>query len=259
LTDRTGEAQIIRNDEANNLPANARVLYVGDYNISASSETSYQIMLAAAAPNGIAQGQGIDPMNPSGVTTINWATSTTSTNLLSQETEEDYDLRYRDDLQVMTTNVYYGVAGGLALVPGTYHVFGNNGSTPYYGNVNSGSDTALNDLAPGSPVPASALYRDLTNASDHLSVVADYTLPAPPLLLTIASGTNQASWKNLIFSPLLPEHAYTVQVSTNLASGLWVPLTNSALPSTTNGSQVTITDTNAIAPQEFYRIEISGP
>ena len=31
-TDRNGEAQIIRNDEANNLPATARVLYVGDYN-----------------------------------------------------------------------------------------------------------------------------------------------------------------------------------------------------------------------------------
>jgi len=38
-----------------------------------------------------------------------------------------------------------------------------------------------------------------------------------------------------------------------------LPLTNYALPSSTNGSQVTITDTNAIAPQEFYRIQISGP
>ena len=33
---RLGEAQIIRNDEANNLPANARVIYVGDYNVDDS-------------------------------------------------------------------------------------------------------------------------------------------------------------------------------------------------------------------------------
>jgi len=32
-TTANGEAKIIRNDEANNLPVNARVLYVGDYNV----------------------------------------------------------------------------------------------------------------------------------------------------------------------------------------------------------------------------------
>jgi len=73
LTSRTGEATIIRNDEAINLPANARVLYVGDYNVSASSETSYQIMLAASAPNGVTQGQGIDSMNLSGAAGVDWS------------------------------------------------------------------------------------------------------------------------------------------------------------------------------------------
>ncbi|HUJ73193.1 MAG TPA: hypothetical protein VLZ30_13210, partial [Verrucomicrobiae bacterium] len=44
--DRTGEATIIRNDEANHLPANARVIYLGDYNVSTSGELSYQIILS---------------------------------------------------------------------------------------------------------------------------------------------------------------------------------------------------------------------
>ena len=150
LTYRNGEAQIIRTNEAIDLPANARVLYVGDFNITTSGEASYQTILSNTAPNGIHQGQGIDPLNPTNNPNINWGTSTTATNILAMETESATDLRYRDDLQVMTTNVYFGVAGGLALVPGTYHVFGNNGTTPYYGSVNSGSDTALNsDLASG--------------------------------------------------------------------------------------------------------------
>jgi hypothetical protein len=258
LTDRAGEAAIIRDNEATNLPATPRIICVGDYNISASTEQSYQTMIAALAPNGINQGQGVDPMNPSDAS-INWATSTTNPTILSEETEEDYDLRYRDDLQISTTNIYYGTAGGLTLVPGTYHVFGNNGTTPYGKNVDTGSNTALNDLETNPPMSASALLYYLTNASDHLPVVADYAIPAPPLTLTIATVTNQPGWENLIFSPLLAEHSYTVQVSTNLVSGVWLPFTNYPAPMVTNGSQLTITDTNAILPQQFYRVEISGP
>ena len=36
-------------------------------------------------------------------------------------TEHSYELEYRDDLQMMTTNVYYGAPGGLKYVSGTYH------------------------------------------------------------------------------------------------------------------------------------------
>jgi len=196
LTARSGEAQIIRNDEAINLPSNAQVLYVGDYNITTSSEASYQTILAASAPNGTAQGQATDPVNPSGASGINWGTATSNPSVLAVETESATDLRYRDDLQLMTTNVYYGFGGGLALIPGTYHVFGNNGTTPYNGSANSGSDTALNsDLVAGAPISASMLYLDLATASDHLPVVADYTIPVamPPAPNFTASPTNGAA------------------------------------------------------------------
>jgi PKD repeat protein len=201
LTDRTGEAKIIRNDAATNLPAGARVLYVGDYNVTTSGETSYQTILAATSPNGVAQGQGFDPMNPQGSNNINWGTSTTNTAILAMETESATDLRYRDDLQLSTSNVFYGVPGGLALVPGTYHVFGNNGTTPYNGSVGSGSDTALNnDLKTGSSISASTLYQDLTTASDHLPVVADYTLPLPPVAGFSASPTNGTAPLTVVFA-----------------------------------------------------------
>jgi endonuclease/exonuclease/phosphatase family metal-dependent hydrolase len=256
LTARTGEAQIIRTNEALALPAGARVIYVGDFNISSSSEASYQTILAATAPDGIAQGAGLDPMNPAGQT-INWATSTTSTNLLAMETEHSYDLEYRDDLQVMTTNVYYGAPGGLAYVPGTYHVFGNNGTTAYYGSVNNAANTALaGRLVTNGPVfiPASQLLLDLTNASDHLPVVADYALPLPAPAI---SGVSTAG-ANLVvtLSNCATNAVLTLLTATSLAlpGNNWTPVaTNTAAAGT-----IAFTATNAVnasQPCGFFVIQ----
>ncbi len=248
---RNGEARIIRNGEANNLPANARVLYVGDYNITTSGEASYQTILSNTAPNGIHQGQGIDPMNPTGASNINWANSNAPPSILAMETESSTYLRYRDDLQVMTTNVYFGVAGGLALVPGTYHVFGNNGTTPYYGSVNSDSNTALNsDLASGAPISASQLYLDLTTASDHLPVVADYTIPitvpAPVFQsVTGTGGTVRFTWS------AVASVVYQLQYRTNLAQGNWSNL-GSAITAT--NAVMSASDSIGPDPQRFYRL-----
>ncbi len=253
LTNRTGEAQIIRNDEASNLPARNRVLYVGDYNITTSGEASYQTILSNTAPNGIHQGQGIDPLNPSGAANIDWGNSTTDTNILAMKTDSAMDLRYRDDLQVMTTNVYYGIAGGLALVPGTYHAFGNNGTTPYKGSVNSSSNTALNNrLVTNGPVFISAaqLYLDLTNASDHLPVVADYTIPitVPAPVLQSVTGTGGAvtfTWSAVVSA------VYQLQYRTNLAQGNWSNL-GSAITAT--NAVMSATDAIGPDPQRFYRL-----
>ncbi|MGD0813383.1 MAG: PKD domain-containing protein [Verrucomicrobiota bacterium] len=386
--DRYKEAVIIRTNEAT-LPANARVLYVGDYNPdSGSSETGYQAIIAADSPNGVSQGQGVDPLNVSGSTTIDWEDSTTNKTILFMLTEEDYELRYRDDLQVCTTNVYSGAAGGLALVGGTYHAFGNNASIAWGSAVTASGNTALaTNLAPGSPISASTLYVDLTNASDHLPVVADYTIPVvqpgavftaeptsavAPLTVTfsdastgivtnwlwnfgdgatsntsttlsmahtytnagvysvtetvtgpggtntntqtglitvltpfqawqlqyfgstnsaqaqptadadgtgqnnnfkyvaglnptnpasifvfnIASVSNQATWKNLVFSPAVAGRSYTPLFS-SAPNSVWTALTTPA--PVTNGTQVTLTDTNGVPAQKFYEMEISLP
>jgi PKD repeat protein len=201
---RLGEATIIRNDEASNLPANARVLYVGDYNPDDNSgEAGYQTICSNSAPNGVKQGQGVDPLNilwgpyTDASTTINWSVSTTNKSILFMLSEESYELRYRDDLQIMTSNVYYGVAGGLQYVPGSFHSFGNNASLPYQDSVNTGGNTALNDLDPTLVslynLTASALLEDLTGASDHLPTVADYRIPIPlaaPVASFSGSPTN---------------------------------------------------------------------
>jgi len=246
---RNEEAVIIRNDEANNLPAAARVLYVGDYNIGGSGEASYQTILAPNAPNGALQGQGVDPINPSGSPSFDW----TANSNLGMKTDSSTSLHYRDDLQVMTTNVYYGVAGGLALVPGTYHAFGNNGTTPYKSSVNSGSNTALNNrLVTNGPVFISAaqLYLDLATASDHLPVVADYTIPitvpAPVLQsVTGTGGTVTFTWSAVVSA------VYQLQSRTNLVQDNWSNLGNAITATNTIMSA-----TDSIGPdlQRFYRL-----
>ncbi|HXI82669.1 MAG TPA: LamG-like jellyroll fold domain-containing protein [Verrucomicrobiae bacterium] len=76
--------------------------------------------------------------------------------------------------------------------------------------------------------------------------------------LQIATVTNQDAQQNLLFNPLASGRTYVPQYSTDLASGVWFPLLDYLGPST-NGNQVTITDTIAAPPQKFYRIDISVP
>jgi len=60
-------------------------------------------------------------------------------------------------------------------------------------------------------------------------------------------------------NPVVGGRTYTPQFSTDLESCVWLPLATYTGPVTNNGSRVTITDTNPIPPQEFYRIDISLP
>ena len=183
FTDRNNEAINIRFNSAS-LPSNARILYVGDYNINTSSDASYQTIVGAGT------NQGVDPLNPTGATGVDW----TANSNLSAKTESATSLSVRDDLEIMTNNVYTGVAGGLSLVSGTYHTFGNNGTTAYHGGTNVAGNTSLNGVVTdgGTFISATQLKQDLRFASDHLPVVADYTIPVPEpstLILLAIGGT----------------------------------------------------------------------
>ena len=91
---RAEEAAIIRNNAATNLPAGARILYVGDYNPDGgSSEAGYQTIIAATAPNGVAQGQAFDPMNTNGATGINWSANSLQIQKSDSSTESQVPRR----------------------------------------------------------------------------------------------------------------------------------------------------------------------
>jgi len=263
--DRLGEARIIRTNETS-LPANARVLYVGDYNPDdGSGEPGYQTIISNTAPNGIVQGGGIDPMNLSGATNLNWSNGS----LIIQNTESTTDLRYRDDLQVMTTNVYYGTPGGLAYVPGTYHVFGNNGTTAYEHSVGSGNSALTNLVSSGSYpyqyLTAAQLYSDLTTASDHLPVVADYTIPLspnPPVTAFTAGPTSGTAPLSVSFTNL---STGATNYSWALGDGNTSTLTNAANTYTNPGAySVTLTSvgpggTNTLTRANYILVAYPPP
>ena len=203
---RLGEATIIRSNVYVNLPANARVLYMGDFNVDDNSgEAGYQTLCSNSVINvaNAPQGQAVDPLNilwspyTSASSAVNWSVSTTSTQILFMLSEKATARDYRDDFQIMTSNVYYDVVGGLQYVPGSYHVFANNGSFTYGSTVNTSGNTALNDLDPAltnhTGLTAAVLLEDLTGASDHLPTVADYTIPIGATTLAASFTNNPAS------------------------------------------------------------------
>jgi endonuclease/exonuclease/phosphatase family metal-dependent hydrolase len=190
------EAQLIRNDEAANLPANAAVLYVGDFNQDGSTEAAYQTLTSAKSPGGVSQGAGIDPANPTNNYGLSWGSSNVS--LL---TEKDTSLEYRDDLQLMTANVYNDSAGTLDYVAGSLHAFGNNGSVGYKSNVNSSSNTAVNDIVGNGSLTVGGVLSAMNASlgSDHLPVVADYTIATQAngiWLGGVGNWSNAANWSN---------------------------------------------------------------
>jgi len=159
ITRRNAEAAALRSN-ANGLGSSAHIIYAGDFNLTGSTESMYQTMTASGV------GQAIDPVNATG----NWTASSAFKNLL---TESATSLKYRDDFQFVTAPMLD--PSGLQLVPGTYTVFGNNGSTAYNTSVNLSSNTALSDLSNRSVVLSA-----LTMVTDHLPVVADYSFASVP-------------------------------------------------------------------------------
>lgn len=145
------------------------IIFTGCLNIYRSTDTGYQTLLAAG------NGQAFDPVNRPG----SWSSTSSFRDLFTQApavtpptglTGGGIDDRF--DWQLVTGGVLATPTnGGLAFVPGSYHAFGNNGSVPLNGSINAAGNTALAGLANRTTV-----LNLLTTVSDHLPVVADYTM-----------------------------------------------------------------------------------
>ena len=171
---RNFESQELRSDTSG-LGSSAHIIYAGDFNLTGSTEASYQTLIASGI------GQAKDPVNPAG----NWTATSAFANLL---TESATNLRYRDDFQFVTAPMLD--TNGLHLVSESYSVFGNDGSTAYGKSVNLSSNTALSDLT-----NRLAVLSALTTVTDHLPVVADYSFTpvGPPNWASSFSGNWSSS------------------------------------------------------------------
>ncbi len=162
------EANAIRAD-ADALGNGVAILYVGDFNTYTSDEAGFQQFLSAGP------GQAFDPVNRPG----NWSNTASFRDIFTQApavnppaglTGGGLDDRF--DFILQSNELTDGL--GLEYAAGSYHTFGNNGSVPVNGNINSASNTAL----PGLPNRTQALNL-LTTVADHLPVVADFLLLSP--------------------------------------------------------------------------------
>jgi hypothetical protein len=121
--------------------------------------------------------------------------------------------------------------------------------------VNSGSDTAFQtNLVKGAAISAAQLYLDLTNASDHLPVVADYTIPLPTANLTGASGLGT----NLLLTAVngVTGGVYIVFMSPNLLAppANWTAISTNVA----GGASFTLTVMNAFSRSrsaQFFRLQ----
>jgi PKD repeat protein len=101
---------------------------------------------------------------------------------------------------------------------------------------------------------------DGTGQDNYFKYVAGLnpTNPSSVFTFSIAAAPGQTGAMNLIYNPAVPGRIYTPAFATALV-GPWSVLTTTAAPPVTNGTEVTLTDTNALQTQKYYEMEIFGP
>jgi hypothetical protein len=154
------------------LGAGAHAITMGDYNIDASTETSYLNLTGV----GTGPGRMFDPLSRPGTWNNNAAFAdihTQSTRVAQIGGGASGGMDDRFDFQLATSPMMDGE--GLSYIgptaPGTapahsYRAFGNGGNA-FNGNINDPQNVSQ------PPAVLTALF----NASDHLPVVADYQIP----------------------------------------------------------------------------------
>ena len=173
---RNDEAMAIRNN-ADTIPANSNIIYLGDLNIYTNSEAMWTTLTSATGSgSNHPDTAGIDPVHQVGiwdnhvqfgpVQTQSPFNPTTATQQNTGFVGSGGGIDDRFDWQLSTANVQDG--HGFAYIPNSYQAFGNNGSAAMNDYVDDPSNTAA------SPT----VLKDMAAVLDHLPVVADYQLPA---------------------------------------------------------------------------------
>ena len=160
----TGTQAMRANADA--LGAGVRAIYAGDMNFYTNTESGYGAFVAAG------NGAAIDPLG-----TANWTGAANAW----KHTQSPRDIVAnglvgggmddRFDLLLPTAQLMDGA--GIALIPNTYRVPGNDGNH-YNLAVNAGNNTYF----PGDLVRSNALADELFAAADHMPVIMDMQVPA---------------------------------------------------------------------------------
>jgi endonuclease/exonuclease/phosphatase family metal-dependent hydrolase len=189
---RRGTEATVINNATRNLPNNTPIIYAGDYN--PSNQTSDAGYSGVVTGNGTNNNHAVDPLNPNNVSqtwdnSANKRFSTESPATSAFFTGQDTGgMQFRDDFLMNSPGM---LSGSIHYVAGSFDVFGNTDSHTYGSAVTTGSALAFSAQLTGyTTAQASTVLTELTQASDHLPVVADYLLsvPEPTSFLFVAIG-----------------------------------------------------------------------
>ncbi len=212
ITRRNVEATTIAN-ALSALPANSHAIVLGDFNITGgSAEATYQTLLT----------QLDDVARPTDV--WNDSNATNQKAISSLLSESATSVHFRDDIQFVTPAADPASASaqnGLQYTSGTSLVFGNGGSTSLVGTsvTSANNANALTDLG----TQRSSVLTALTNATDHLPVIADYSLvglnPVAQAVAWIANRTGTWSTASNWSTATVPANAGTLSYAVTINSG----------------------------------------
>ncbi|MHC4993250.1 MAG: hypothetical protein ACYTGC_19960, partial [Planctomycetota bacterium] len=152
--------------DADTLPAGSHIIYAGDFNFYGNDEPGYEAFLA------VGPGQANDPLgfgswsgSGQAIKHTQSPRSTSDNGLVGGGMDDRFDFQLGSDAM--------SDGAGLAILPGTYRTFGNDGQH-YNASINDGNNFYYPADVPRSNALADALHE----ASDHLPIVADYQVPA---------------------------------------------------------------------------------
>jgi hypothetical protein len=191
FTTRGDEAGFV-NNAANALPANTPIIYAGDYNpFGNTSDPGYAGVIAGT---GTHNNHGVDPLNPTNASQA-WDTSANK----RFDTESPHSgsafftgqssggMQFRDDFLLNSPGMLSGNA--IQYLTNSFVNFGNTNTHTYGGDITSGTaSTFAAELSGYSTAQAATVLTQLSQAADHLPVVADYQVVPEPSSLVLAGA-----------------------------------------------------------------------
>ncbi len=166
-------AVAIRND-ADTLPVGSNIVYAGDLNVYGNSEPAYLEFLSGGS------GRAEDPLGTESWSGAANAIKHSQSPRLEGGALVGGGLDDRFDFQLLTASLFDG--DGFSLMPATYRSLGNDGN-----HYNVAINTGNNGYFPGQTSRSNGLADALHDASDHLPVITDLTVPG---LLTCVLDEN---------------------------------------------------------------------
>lgn len=133
--------------------------------------------------------------------------------------------------------------------------------TSAYAGDGLSDDWQVQYFGQNNPAAAPAADPDGDGQSNRFEWIAGLipTDPSSSFKLRIETVAGQPTHRNLLFSPIVAGRTYQVLSKSSLTQPPpWIPLPGTP-PTSDNGLERTITDTNGAGPTKFYQVEITKP